>query len=81
MASMRGRNIGFVFNDAALQNLKYMKMFSVIAKNSDRSRIRTKHTQTTTDRHKSTQIDISNQSVFICVHLRFELPFSKYRER
>ena len=45
------------------------------------SRLRTKPAQATTDEHKLTQIKISNQSVFIRVHLWFKLRFSKCRER
>ena len=48
---------------------------------SNRSRLRTKPTHATTDKHKFTQIEINSQSVFICVHLWFKLSFSKCRER
>ena len=37
--------------------------------------------QATTDKHKFTQIENNNQSVFIRVHLWFELSFLKCRER
>ena len=56
-------------------------LFSCHNFRGNRSRIRTKPAQTTTDKHKFTQIDINNQSVFIRVHLWFKLPFSKCRER
>ena len=47
----------------------------------NRSRLRTKPVPATTDKHKLTQIEINNQSVFIRVHLWLILSFSKCRER
>ncbi len=39
----------------------------------NRSRLRTKLAQATTDKHKFTPIEIISQSVFIRVHLWFKL--------
>ncbi len=50
-------------------------------KTSNRSRLRTKPAQETTDKHRFTQIEINSQSVFIRVHLWSKLSFSKCRER
>ena len=47
----------------------------------NRSRLRTKPAQATTDKHRFTQIEINSQSVFIRVHLWFKLSFLNCRER
>ena len=47
----------------------------------NRSRLRTKPAQATTDKHEFTQIEINSESVFIRVHLWFKLSFLKCREQ
>ncbi len=68
-------------DDPARSTIRAFAKICCPTKVRNRSRLRTKPAQATTDKHKFAQIEINSQSVFIRVHLWFKLSFSKCRER